>query len=263
MNSQTVTEADLHAYVDGALPDARRFEIEAYLHGRPAEAERLAAYVRQKEDLRALFDPVQDEPVPHSMAAAPRSRRAAVQRFAAVLAIAIASGVFGWLLRGQVAPMTTTQAMLTSPTDSVASPLAHQAAIAHAVFTPEVRRPVEVGADQEDQLVTWLSRRLGTPIHPPKLGKVGYELVGGRLLPGQSGPVAQFMYQNATRQRLTLYVSTEQAANKETGFRFASEGQVNVFYWIDRKFGYALSGGIGKAELARVATIVYEQLEKS
>jgi anti-sigma factor RsiW len=254
MNSQTVTEADLHAYVDGVLPDARRLEIEAYLNSRPAEAERLTAYIRQKEALRALFNPVQDEPVPPSMSASPRSRRATVQRFAAVLAIAVASGIFGWLLHGQIAPLTTAQAMLASPPDSVTSPLAHQAAIAHAVFAPEV---------QEDQLVTWLSRRLGTPVHPPKLGKAGYELVGGRLLPGQSGPVAQFMYQNAVRQRLTLYVSTEQAANKETGFRFASEGQVNVFYWIDHKFGYALSGSIGKDELARVATIVYEQLEKS
>jgi anti-sigma factor RsiW len=32
--------------------------------------------------------------------------------------------------------------------------------------------------------------------------------------------------------------------------------------WIDGKFGYALSAGINKAELARVATTVYDQLEK-
>jgi len=125
-----------------------------------------------------------------------------------------------------------------------------------------VRRPVEIGAEQEDQLVAWLSKRLGSKIHPPRLGKLGYELIGGRLLPGASGPVAQFMYHDRTGQRLTLYVSNEQANNKDTGFRFASEGPVNVFYWIDGKFGYALSAGIDKGALARVASAVYEQLEK-
>jgi anti-sigma factor RsiW len=34
-----------------------------------------------------------------------------------------------------------------------------------------------------------------------------------------------------------------------------------VFYWIDGKFGYALSAGMDKRELARVAAAVYAQLE--
>ncbi|MGN6701961.1 MAG: anti-sigma factor family protein, partial [Burkholderiaceae bacterium] len=131
------------------------------------------------------------------------------------------------------------------------------------VFTrPDVRRQVDFGAEKEDQLVCWLSKGFGAPIRPPKLGKLGYELIGGRLLPGNSGPVAQFMYHNVAGERLTLYVSTEQAQNHDTGFRFAQEGPVNVFYWIDGKFGYALSAGIDKGELARVSGAVYEQLEK-
>ena len=100
-----------------------------------------------------------------------------------------------------------------------------------------------------------------TPVRPPQLGALGYELIGGRLLPGNSGPVAQFMYQDASGQRLTLYVTTENVTNRDTGFRFAREGQVNVFYWIDGKFGYALSASIDKGEQARVATAVYDQLE--
>ncbi|WP_414651571.1 anti-sigma factor family protein, partial [Herbaspirillum sp. UBA812] len=94
----------------------------------------------------------------------------------------------------------------------------------------------------------------------PKLAPLGYDLIGGRLLPGQSGPVAQFMYQDAAGQRLTLYVSHDQVQNSETGFRFAQEGKVNVFYWIDGQFGYALSGGVPRAELSRIASSVYEQL---
>jgi anti-sigma factor RsiW len=139
--------------------------------------------------------------------------------------------------------------------------LPRQAAIAHVVFSPDVRRPVEISAENEDQLVAWLSKRLGTPVHPPKLGALGYELIGGRLLPGNSGPVAQFMYHDATGQRLTLYASIENTANHDTAFRFAQEGPVNVFYWVDGKFGYAISAGIDRDELARVATAVYSQFE--
>jgi anti-sigma factor RsiW len=38
------------------------------------------------------------------------------------------------------------------------------------------------------------------------------------------------------------------------------ERGISVFYWIDGKFGYALSGETDKAELLRVARAVYQQL---
>jgi anti-sigma factor RsiW len=114
------------------------------------------------------------------------------------------------------------------PQNIKVSAFARQAAIAHVVYSPDVRRPVEIGAEQEEQLVAWLSKRIGSPIRPPKLGKVGYELIGGRLLPGQSGPVAQFMYHDATGQRLTLYVSAEQS-NKTRASGLSRKGRSMSF----------------------------------
>ena len=60
MTPQTgpITEADLHAYVDGLLSEARRVEVEAFLAANSQEAERVRAYQKQNEMLRALFDPV-------------------------------------------------------------------------------------------------------------------------------------------------------------------------------------------------------------
>ena len=78
-------------------------------------------------------------------------------------------------------------------------------------------------------------------------------------MPGNQGPVAQFMYQDANGQRLTLYVRNASADNRETAFRFTQERGVSVFYWLDRKFGYALSGEIDKTDLLRVAQLVYQQ----
>jgi anti-sigma factor RsiW len=218
-------------------------------------------------------------------------------RYAAMLALTLAGGAAGWLLHDlqpggtppalarsgagndaaagsamgrtrrhadRLAPGDGGSARLAAadvPPSAEDQALARSAAVAHAVYSPEQRHPVEVGADQQQHLVTWLSKRLGAPLHPPQLGALGYELIGGRLLPGQSGPVAQFMYDNAGGKRLTLYVSTEQRHNRTTAFRFAQEGQVGVFYWIDGRYGYALSGGLDKATLAKLADAVYAQLE--
>ncbi|WP_019140998.1 anti-sigma factor family protein [Noviherbaspirillum massiliense] len=264
-----ITEADLHAYADGLLADGRRSEIDRYLTGRPEEAERIRAYRDQNAALRALFNPVADEQIPSRLldaAMAPSSRRARhplLQRLAAGVAIAFLGAIAGWMAHAQLndAPIL---AWARQPGTGVqVASLAHQAAVAHAVYSRDLRRPVEIGAEQEDQLVTWLSKRLGAKIRAPKLGPLGYELIGGRLLPGAVGPVAQFMYQDSSGQRLTLYVTNENTGNADsTGFRFAQQGPVNVFYWIDGKFGYALSAGADRGTLARIATAVYDQLEQ-
>ena len=141
-----------------------------------------------------------------------------------------------------------------------AAGLAHRAAIAYAVYAPEVRHPVEVGAEQQEHLVKWLSKRLGHDLKVPVLTQQGYALVGGRLLPGGSGPVAQFMYQDAQGQRITLYVSRRDAEPRDTAFRFSQEDKVAVFYWIDGNLGYALSAEMSRARLLNVATAVYRQL---
>lgn len=273
LSTPSVTEADLQAYVDGQLPQARQLEIETYLSMRPAEAERMAAYAAQKRELRALFDPVLDEPIPARLQRAALPKRAWYQeRLAAGIAIAAVSGIAGWAMHG-VANERNGQNGLTAERSSNAPMLAsvaatnafvQRAAVAHAVYSPEVRRPVEVSADQEDQLIAWLSKRMSAKMKAPHLQTLGYELVGGRLLPGGSGPVAQFMYQDRAGAKLTLYVSNEGletgAAGKETTFRFAQEGAVNVFYWIDGPFGYALSSAADKNELARVSGEVYQQI---
>jgi len=246
------TEAELQAWVDGRLAPSRRAEVSSYLEARPEEAARLQAYRRQVQELRAIFNPVLDEPLPWSHTQPPR-RVWPWRRIAAGVTIAVGAGllggVAGWALRGVEQPVLAARADLP-----------RQAALAHAVYAPEVRHPVEVGVDQQQHLVAWLSKRLGTALRPPQLGGLGYELVGGRLLPGDSGPVAQFMYADGSGQRLTLYVSSGQKEKRETGFRFAQEGNVSVFYWIDGSFGYALSAGIGRGELGRIANTVYDQL---
>jgi anti-sigma factor RsiW len=203
--------------------------------------------------LHQLYDPVLGEPVPERL----RARRQQWWRAPAIAAVwailGLCAGIFaGWQLHAARA-VVASQAEVPG--------FVKRAAIAHATYSPEVRHPVEVGADQEQHLVAWLSKRLGAQVRAPKLEAVGYSLVGGRLLPGDNGPVADFMYQTAQGGRITLYVRTEAAENRETAFRFAAEGNVKVFYWIDRKLGYALSSAdLSREDLLTIADAVYRQL---
>ncbi|MBI5612561.1 MAG: anti-sigma factor [Gammaproteobacteria bacterium] len=247
---QPITETELHAYVDGRLGTARRAEVEAWLSANPVERERIDAYRRQNQALHALFDPALDEAVPATLRVVTARRRLpAVLRIAAMAAWVLVGGILGWLLRGPEAPMPL-----------ATNVLAQQAALAHVVYTPEVLHPVEVRAEEESHLVGWLSKRLGREVRAPRLADSGYELVGGRLLPADNGPAAQFMYQDARGNRLTLYVRTDAGGNRETAFRYAQEGRVGVFYWVDGPLGYALSGEIDKPQLLRVADNIYRQL---
>ncbi len=248
-----ITEAELQAHADGRLSPARAAVVEAWLAGRPEHAERLQDYRQLSEELRALYEPVLSEPIPEGLLVPRKHRRWPVAfRAAAWIGLGLAVGaVAGWQLHDQRVPSAA----------DAGSVMARRAALAHATYSPEVRHPVEVGADQEAHLVAWLSKRLGASVRAPKLENVGYSLVGGRLLPGETGPVAQFMYQCNAGTRVTLYVRTEAASNSESAFRYAKEGNVRVFYWADRKLGYALStSDISKDDLLKVSNAVYQQL---
>lgn len=270
-----MTEGELQAWVDGQLGPESHARVAAWLAGHPDQLQRLEAYRAQRQALRAMFDPVLGEAVPRRLQRAAGPPRPAAWRMAAAVLIALAGGASGWALRGQAGPGTQAPQLVAGKDADFAT----RAAVAHAVYTPEQRRPVEVDAAHEEQLVAWLSKRLGTPLKPPHLQALGWELEGGRLLPGGSGPVAQFMYRrigtggtggsNAGAPRLTLYVTNElppggaagsSEAHTDPAFRFRQQSGVGTFYWVDGAFGYALSADLlRRGELAAVAEAVYHQ----
>jgi anti-sigma factor RsiW len=249
--SETVSKAELHAFVDGQLDEARRREVAEYLGTHPDAAERVAAYQAQKTALRTLFNPVLEEPLPQALAARGPSRtRIHLFWAAASVALFIAGGIIGWRVQ---------EVMQVNKVQEIT--VARRAAVAHAVFTPQRRHPVEVTADEETHLVRWLSKVLGAPLRAPRLGEFGFSLVGGRLLSAEVGPAAQFMYQDEERRRITLYVVTDARWRGTTEFRFAQEGPVSVFYWINGPVGYGLTAELSRPELLRIARAVYDELQ--
>lgn len=227
-------------------------------------------WAAQREALRALHREVLDEPVPPALLAAAsrgtRNRSGAARwarwgGMAAAVALAFATG---WVANSQWSQPPRDGATLARAGNGRV--FAHDAAVAHAVFSPEKRHPVEVAASEQQHLVQWLSKRLDRPLKVPDLSTRGYALVGGRLLPGEDGARAQFMFEDPAGERITLYIGAVEgqaataASARETAFRFAGNGPVPSFYWVDRGFGYAITGKLPREALLGIATLVYQQL---
>ena len=206
-------------------------------------------YADQTAQIKQFFEPVMTEPIPERM-----HLRQPGWIAHAKAAILVGIGIAIGLMVSMVAPLSSDPSLATAQ-------LPLRAARAHLVYASEVRHPVEVDATQQEHLVKWLSKRLGIDLKVPVLAREGFDLLGGRLLPGNEGPVAQFMYQDQSGKRLTLYVTRPHKGDALTAFRFAQEGPVSVFYWMDSECGYALSGELERPALAKVATAVYRQLE--
>jgi anti-sigma factor RsiW len=256
-------DAELHAFVDGRLDAAGRAAVQSRLDADADAAGQARAWGEQRAALRALHADLLAEPAPASLLAAARqldrrsSRLGQWQRWGGMAASLLLAFVVGWA--GHAQWRTQSESLARAP----AKAFAHEAVVAHAVYSPEVRHPVEVDAKQQDHLVQWLSKRLNRPLKVPNLSQQGYSLVGGRLLPGDGGARAQFMYQNGAGQRLTLYLGAldGKKAAEETSFRFLEDGPVHGFYWVDQGFGYALSGELPRAVLQEIATAVYRQIQ--
>ena len=259
MIARPIGDDDIHAYVDGALDQARRAEVEAWLAENPEAASRAAFYARTNEALHQRFDHILAEPVPDAMRRPRRRWRAMVSpRGAAIAASWLIVGLAsGWFANQALTPPRVVERVVT-----VGPQFPQLAAVAHAAYAAEVRHPVEVGADEEEHLVRWLSNRMGRPVKAPRLDTLGYRLMGGRLLPGsETGVACQFMYENGSGQRITLYMRSPNQNQQQTAFRFAVESNgVGVFYWIDRSLAYAISANLPKEELLRLARAVYDQL---
>ena len=218
-----------------------------------------------RDALKAAFPAPPVETAPASMLEAARRaqqlRDAAHQwtRWAGMAASVVMAFGLGWVTSNEY----TTRFGAPSPVQQ----FMRQAAFAHVVYQPEVRHPVEVTAQQQEHLVQWLSKRLGHQIKVPDLRSKGFELLGGRLLPGENGARAQFMYQNAAGKRLTLYLGAVKDGDKahvdtrETAFRFFDDGPVPGFYWVDQGFGCAITAPLPRGELLDIAKSAYQQVD--
>jgi anti-sigma factor RsiW len=245
-----VTEDELHAYVDNELPAERRDDVEAWLAAHPDDAARVQSWRAMAEALHARYDSVADEAVPKRLEIerlVQRPRRWMVGAIAATLAAFIVGGGAGWVARGATAAPSAFQNFTVDALD------------AHRLYVVEVRHPVEVPGSEITHLQQWLTKRCGWDVRAPELA--GLKLVGGRLLPGPTGPASFLMYESASGERFTIYTAKSEA--EATQMRYAAQGSDSALFWADRGVGYVVSGGNDRGRLTQIAQAVYDQMEKS
>jgi len=247
----SVTEDELHAYVDDELPTERRADVEAWLATHPEDAERVHSWRVMAEMLHARYDDVVNEPVPRRLEIdqlVRQPRRWIVGAAAAALVAFIAGGGVGWMARGVAATPSAFQSFTLDGLD------------AHRLYVVEVRHPVEVPGSELAHLQAWLTKRCGWTVHAPDLEASGLKLVGGRLLPGPNGPASFLMYEGASGERVTIY--SAKTATGTTQMRYTTLDNDGALSWADRGVGYVVSGGSDRERLMRVARAVYDQSEK-
>ncbi|MCS0497661.1 anti-sigma factor [Ancylobacter sp. MQZ15Z-1] len=264
MNARPISEDDLQAYVDGRLDPARRGEVEDYLDTHPEAGARVAAYMDQRDQLRAALGPVVEEPVPSELNLAhlvEERRRGRHDRFgrsarswrdlaAAVVLLGIGLAG-GWVVHGRVA----------GPAEGVGA-LASEAADSYSVFAADRVRPVEIAAADSSDLVSWTSDRLRHPVKIPDLKPSGYRFMGGRLVPTAHGPALMLMYDDDKGTRLVM-VTRPMAADRNALMSQTRTGDLTGFSWARDGIGYSLVGPVAPGDLHPIADEIRRQVGQS
>ncbi|MBX3678687.1 anti-sigma factor family protein [Cognatazoarcus halotolerans] len=256
MTERARIDEDLVRYADHRLPAAEAAELERQLAGKADERARVDDWRAQDEAIRMAFSPILAEEIPERLLAAASVPAPDVAAHPPRWRIAAA---VGWLAIGLIAGFVIGRDGSGPANAERIAGLPHDALIAHAVYAPEIRHPVEVAASERAHLLGWLSKRAGTTIRAPALESEGFQLMGGRLVTSHDGPGAMLMYENVTGQRLSLVLCRDEDETT-TAFRYAQKDRIGVFYWIDGGVGYALSGELPREQLLKLATTVYRQL---
>jgi anti-sigma factor RsiW len=262
----------LSAWLDDELSKEQRCEIDAWLRDHPEDAARVRLWAADRDVLRARLDPALEEAVPTRLeqvvwSQAPATVSPGWQRIAAGIAVFALGLALGG---GAVWRWQHVAAEPPDPADPTGSGWEQRAVLAHSVYTPEVRHPVEVAvagktADeskaQEEHLARWLTKRLNMPVKLFDLRSQGYELIGGRLLPDTRAPSAQLMYQrigDPMAPRITVYLRKPDSATP-AAFRYERQEDLGMFYWVEGPTGYALCGALPKEQLLALAEAIYRQ----
>jgi len=255
MSRRDFTERDIHLALDGELPDEDRADFEAWLQATPEMKARSSRFEADRNLLRQTFAGVLEEPVPVRLSTGAGQRtspsaRGQSWRYAAAAALFLALGASGGYFAG------VRGIGLEAHADDE---LAEEAIAAHTIYAAERRHAVEVGADDKDHLLAWLSKRVGVTLVAPDLQAEGFHLVGGRLLPAGQKTAGMLLYEDAKGDRVSIYVTAE-GEGKSKGIYKLETGGASAVYWLDEGWGCAVVGTLPQDQLLDVGRKAYRQL---
>jgi anti-sigma factor RsiW len=247
-----VGEDDLHAFVDGQLPAERHHEVMAYLAVHPDAADRISVLLRQRVEMAALRERLNDSEPEAELAVLEHALCRVVRRQRRVSRVLGAGSVAAALLF----TVTTAGWWITGGQGERAAG-ARQVAEASTEARTASWRQVTAGADSavaadaSDSAILWLQAHLsGRALKQPDLEKLGLRFVGSAPLKGAFGPAIRLVYADDAGSKFDFFVGVRQSG-VELAASLVPDGHISLS-WQDDPLVFTLVAPQGSARLGEI-----------
>lgn len=258
-----VSEAELHAFVDGQLSDERALAVAVWLAEHPRDGLKVDGWRSQNEAIQRAFPrPARervtlafrapDSDAPLTMPDTPaiedyRARRRRRHTLSLAAAFAIGALVAGAMALGvrRIAVHSAGSEPVFADVVTASDEFARRAVEAWRAYAQDPLHPVEVEARDTAALARWLKDRTGLA-RMPVIAEA--KLVGGRVLPGHGGNAAFLLYRLASGDAVVLLA--EPGARVPGAY---SAGGLAARAWSQDGVDYALAGAIPERRLDSIA----------
>ncbi|MDZ5650098.1 hypothetical protein [Nitrospirillum sp. BR 11828] len=232
-NHPPIAEVDLHAFLDGELPEDRARVVEAAILADPALADRLAAYEADKAMMKRLYSPLIERPVPqHLIDLAQSAAQAPVyrpwadwRRLGAVAAVVLLLVGGGAYLAGRPAGDVVQMALAARDV------------------------PASVPSDLSPYNAA-LSRIVDLNIKVPDLSRAGYRLSGVKVADG----AATVAYRDTADRLFTIYLRHSDGTVRFDQFK---RDNLRVCVWQDDQLSMVMAGEMSAAVMQKLASMAY------
>ncbi len=251
---------EIQAYLDGELEAAIKAEIDAAIASDKMLARRIEEYRRNDVLLGELDLGRLDKETPPALekialrqatASEPEADRPAGENagnFRSIrnIAAAVALLAIGFT-SGQLVEFPSPQ-----KPKNYAGTWIYRAVGAHKVYSGDAKRPVEIPADRPEDLLNWVSNRMGARVRDVRLDGFGYTYLGGRLATDGLQPAGQLLYSGGDNRKVTIFVRRG-SGNKSASTRMVEIDGIKAVFWSMDDLDYAVIGEVSKSELFSIA----------
>jgi anti-sigma factor RsiW len=242
-----ITDEDLHALIDGELPEDTRAAVANAVADDADLSRRAALFRTDKARLAEVYGRVADAPLPprwlELIDRAPSRRRFGfpLQTMAA-MAAALMLMIGGALVYRQSTPSADPiiQEALAARNDALPA----SAALSSVPFGTASRTA---------------AASLHMHVTAPDLSRMGYRLVGMHVYHGMPGGGAvELLYRRGNNGVFALYLRRPSGAPRFDQYK---QGSLRVCIWQDDVLGAVMTGEMSAAEMQRLASLAYTGLE--
>lgn len=260
------TDAELVAYLDGALEPAAHGEIERQLRDDPVARDRLAALAAGGRPLREVFDGLLEAAPRERLQAMladtvartePQPRRAVAGRgarllaqIAAALLLVVVGAAGGYFAAGGPAPGLIADLVDFDGSDAWRDTVAQQVSL----YAGDSVAALPVDEAAQAAALARLGSALDISLSPQGTALPGLVLKRADLLQSRDRPLAQLLYYAADTGPVALCIMREEEADH--GPTVERRAGLNLVYWNAGGRAFLLLGGAQAARLQALADTI-------